>query len=153
MSEKRCLKCGVVKPLDEFYAHPQMADGHLNKCKECAKQDVRQNYVDHLARHQDYERRRSSTPERKKQRSEYQKARRSKYPEKERAHGTVAKAVASGKLVPNPCEICGDTSVQAHHDDYSRPTDVRWLCFRHHREVHGQKVVATNLKSPTYKAA
>lgn len=29
---------------------------------------------------------------------------------------------------------------QAHHEDYARPLDVRWLCFKHHRETHGQQV-------------
>lgn len=61
-----------------------------------------------------------------------------------RAQNLVEKAVRRGILAPQPCEVCGATGrmrdgrnkVQAHHDDYNKPLDVRWLCQRHHHEWH-----------------
>ena len=34
---KNCIICNEIKDLNEFYIHKKMADGHLNKCKDCTK--------------------------------------------------------------------------------------------------------------------
>ena len=45
--------------------------------------------------------------------------------------------VSQGVLIRLPCEVCSTViDVQAHHDDYNKPLDVRWLCRKHHREHH-----------------
>jgi hypothetical protein len=56
-------------------------------------------------------------------------------PEKRRAHWAVDNALRSGKLVKGPCEVGGGCAgrIEAHHDDYARPLEVRWVCKRHHR--------------------
>lgn len=57
------------------------------------------------------------------------------------ARKRVQKQWRLGKLVKQPCEICGETKVEAHHDDYSQPLAVRWLCRPHHREHHNKETV------------
>jgi len=60
------------------------------------------------------------------------------------AGSIVARALAKGFLKKLPCAMCGTTEdLEAHHEDYSRPLDVEWLCFRHHRELgHGHTISA-----------
>ncbi len=48
-------------------------------------------------------------------------------------------AIEMGKLVRQPCEVCGVKPAHAHHDDYLKPLDVRWLCPLHHRRQHPGK--------------
>lgn len=62
--------------------------------------------------------------------------RRKRSPEKIRARQQCRRAVRSGKLLQLPCEVCGDEKSFGHHDDYSKPLDVRWLCGFHHQEYH-----------------
>lgn len=56
----------------------------------------------------------------------------------ERMHARVVlrRAVTAGKIKRLPCEVCGASKVEGHHDDYSKPFEVRWLCNPHHRAVH-----------------
>lgn len=35
-----------------------------------------------------------------------------------------------------PCEVCGRKETEAHHDNYDKPLEVRWLCFECHRKWH-----------------
>ncbi|HEC73154.1 MAG TPA: hypothetical protein ENI26_02140 [Methylophaga aminisulfidivorans] len=57
-------------------------------------------------------------------------------PTKRQAHNQVANALRDGRLEKQPCEVCGEKEVHAHHDDYAKPLDVRWLCNKHHNEWH-----------------
>lgn len=45
-------------------------------------------------------------------------------------------AIRRKAISKSPCEICGKIKVQAHHDDYTKPLEVRWLCSIHHGEHH-----------------
>jgi hypothetical protein len=140
---KTCFKCGAVKPLSDFYKHPKMGDGHLGKCIECTKVDVRQHYAEHREERSAYEARRTQTPERKAALHEGRRLHRKRHPDRAVARQAVNNAIARGHLVRSACVECGSTEyVQAHHEDYSKPLEVEWLCFRCHRKRHGQIVVS-----------
>ena len=65
---------------------------------------------------------------------------REKNPVKRWAHKALESALRRGLLERKPCEVegCGDENTDAHHDDYSRPMAVRWLCRRHHKAEHAR---------------
>lgn len=72
-------------------------------------------------------------PEKARQRAQqYANANR----EKKRAHSLVQRAIKSGRLIRQPCEACGSTNAHAHHDDYTKPLQVRWLCAKDHVREH-----------------
>jgi hypothetical protein len=58
-------------------------------------------------------------------------------PEKCKAQSELKYAVRTGRITKDPCEVCGATDlVHGHHEDYSRPLEVLWLCPTHHAELH-----------------
>ena len=61
---------------------------------------------------------------------------RERNPLKRWAHLATASAVNRGLITRQPCEVCGADQTDAHHDDYSRPMAVRWLCRKHHKDLH-----------------
>lgn len=129
---KKCFKCGEIKNLTDFYKHPGMADGRLNKCKECNKKDVRENRLKKIEYYREYDRIRGS-----RQTKEYRDWYVAKYPRKYAAHNAVSNAIRDGYLIPQPCEECGSKKyIHAHHDDYLKQLDVRWLCAACHRDWH-----------------
>ncbi len=149
---KTCFKCKQVFSLDEFYTHPRMADGHLNKCKTCTKADtaarVAKKSQDPIWIEQEIERCRLKmrkaranrkyvfTPEQNRDKDRKYRA---KYPEKHQAKLLVRRAIQNGSLTRCNCQICDNPDSEAHHEDYSKPLEVIWLCPKHHAERHVEK--------------
>lgn len=133
---KKCFKCYAIKPIDEFYKHHQMADGHLNKCKECTRMEARAHRNENIDRIRAYDRERSKTEARIKLRTEITREWRKQDKRRTAAHNAVARAIVSGNLTRQPCERCGGGKSVAHHDDYDKPLDIRWLCYACHAQHH-----------------
>jgi len=81
MAQKSCFKCKQVKCLSEFYKHSEMKDGHLNKCKQCTKNDANTHRANNLEAIRAYDRKRGS-----RQPAAHLKEYRAKYPNKNKAH-------------------------------------------------------------------
>lgn len=142
-----CSGCGETKPASDFYVLVRRGKPSLRaRCKPCFYQQCSNWAVSNREKQREIARRyraekpdliRSTKERWTKANAERIKSRdvamRKANPEKERAHWTVGNALRYGKLVKKPCEICGSARyVDAHHDDYSKPLDVRWLCRSHH---------------------
>lgn len=146
---KTCRRCLKEKALDQFYVAVAMKDGHINTCRDCSSARSAEYRLNNLARIQKRDRINNRSDARKAQdklrRIKYredgtlkrkQQAYNAKYPFKIKAHRVVKNAIRRGRLVRLPCEVCGAAKAQAHHDDYSKPLDIRWLCRAHHMEHH-----------------
>ena len=134
--EKECFKCKAVKPLTEFYKHSGMTDGHINKCKACAKNDANAHRSKNLEKIRAYDRERGKIPERIKLMTEVTRAWRSQDRRRAKAHTAVARAIRNGHLVRQPCIRCGEKKSLAHHEDYDKPLEVMWLCNPCHKQRH-----------------
>lgn len=56
------------------------------------------------------------------------------------AHWLVQSAIEQGRLLKQPCSECGATGrIHAHHEDYTKPLDIIWLCGKCHNILHARK--------------
>lgn len=138
---KTCTKCGQEKPHLEFYQRQAC-------CKECWKARVRARARSNPAV-QAYDRERAKTTERRQRARQITLNWRADNPLAYKAQTAVGNALRDGKLTKMPCEVCGERRVHAHHDDYARPLEVRWLCALHHHRHHAD----TGLEGANKRAA
>lgn len=162
-TEKECTKCGEIKALALYARCSRVKDGRKSQCKDCsnalnlkyaaANRDAQKAYrVENAEKLRAYDkakyrensdaikervRKYSKTAAGRLTASKSSLAQRKLHPEKYKARYTINNAIRLGHVKRGPCESCGEQlDIHAHHDDYSRPLDVRWLCREHHNDWH-----------------
>lgn len=138
MTDKRCTKCEKIKKPSEFYADAHLRDGRSTQCKVCRNKNARvyRNRPEIRKKLRTYFVRYRQRPEvAAKIKTRSRNYKQDNQP-KIKAHATINNAIQAGRLVRQPCEICNKPNAEAHHDDYTQPLRVRWLCHKHHVQHH-----------------
>lgn len=147
-----CRTCNIDKDVSQFYPSQAGTKGRC-RCKDCCKIYQAEYKLKHPEQVRMWTRKRmrkwrENNPELNCERSQEQsvkhRERNNSYSrkysknnrDKKRAQLIAYYAVKTGKLIPQPCEVCGNPRVEKHHDDYSKPLEVRWLCSMHHHRHH-----------------
>lgn len=105
----RCYMCKKEKPPEDFNSDSSKCNGKSGRCKPCQR-IIERNY------------------------------RKNRDPIKVQARLEVNKAINRKELMRLPCEFCGSSEdIEGHHEDYTKPLEVIWLCQKHHHEHHERK--------------
>lgn len=146
-SLKRCSKCGEEKPTSGFYRHPETKDGLNSWCKDCTAS----RWQDWRARHPNYKQTRTPEQRHRWAQAEYRRdptkktrecqRRRKENPLAYAARTAVGNALQSGRLVrPSACSACGKPcKPDGHHEDYTKPLEVVWVCKSCHYKLDKAK--------------
>lgn len=136
---RQCTKCGVLKPLEEFYKKATGKDGLQAHCKRCQCDYVLQWQRNHPERRREWTNRwRKNNAERHRANSrEHAKLRRERDTERARLLSRVQEFARCHVNMPRVCAVCQTTErVQFHHPDYSKRLSVIPLCPVHHAAAH-----------------
>jgi len=153
---KTCPKCNKTVPKSSFWRNKRRRDGLQCYCMFCQREIVKKISQTERSRimararvkaykqtpqgrlqHKQSNHRYYQTEKGKLQKKTCQNIMNHEYRLAHRAHITFFRALKNSKIQKDVCFVCGaNTNIEAHHEDYSKPLDVIWLCQKHHREKH-----------------
>lgn len=154
MEVKKCSKCGEAKPLGEFNKDRRSPDGHQDRCRACVSRYNRARYAADPQRFKEAVRKYQDENLENLFVTRMEMCERN--PSRKNANMAVDYALKLGYIEkPDHCLGCGRKSdearITAHHNDYSKPLEVVWVCPRCHRHLDANRRVAEG-KSPYGRA-
>jgi len=149
-STKQCCKCKNIKSRAEFYKNSSKADGLQTACKICNKKGCAEYSKTDKSKRYHYQYRKTDRGKllnakwcARYAKTDAAKIAKAKYRSKNKikinAKDTINRALRRNHLIkPSNCEECDSTQnkLDGHHDDYSFPMVVRWLCRGCHLSWH-----------------
>lgn len=136
----RCSRCGNFYPKDGFYKNKKTILGITSECKKCHCKTSFNSRNKELARKRNKEYMRRAVKENPEKFRACWRGRPSVKDDRYIARKSLNCAVKRGDITkPELCVSCGlKKKLTAHHDDYSQPLKVRWLCYECHGKLHRQ---------------
>ena len=135
---KTCTKCGETKQLDSFYKVISYKDKRQSWCKECHNSQIRESRKANVEKFRAKDRERGKLPHRKKSRRKASLLWRKKNSLQHKA-GQAFRNYLRDKHIERPvdCSLCGTKGkIEGHHEDYTKPLAVIWLCPKCHGTAH-----------------
>jgi len=169
---KTCKRCGITKPLEEFFRNKDREDGHLTICKTCIKEfelspagiERRLRYQrsdkgkEHSKQYRQAEERKPINRQYTKKYRETEKGKlaikkyydnaKAEHPDRYKARTALMHAIQKGKIIkPDTCENCGKQhyGIHGHHPSYLYEDHLKviWLCPSCHKLVHQSTVISS----------
>ena len=136
MTYKHCSVCHELLSQDSFQVRRASKDGRTAACKGCLnrREKARVNQPHRIAAREAYRQTKQGRDALNRGGLAYIK----RNPEIRKVHNALNNAVRKGRVdKPSCCEMCGAAGrIHGHHDDYSKPLDVQWVCAACHTKIH-----------------
>lgn len=126
-TKKICSSCSLEKELTYFH-FDNFHKRYIAKCKPCLNEYQKQWIVNYSKTAKGKEALRRATAKSLE-----------KFPEKWKARRILKEEIRLGNIIkPKYCQGCliENTRIEGHHENYSKPVDVEWLCTRCHATKH-----------------
>lgn len=121
---KKCSRCKEEKEEIDLICYSKTKSGQYYHCLDCNAERARKYRKTETGRNSINNATRKSIE---------------KHKEKQNARELVVASLRRGVLLrPKKCSECPSRNckIEAHHDNYSKPLEVRWLCKNCHRIFH-----------------